>query len=288
MNPALKQLLSILSLQRVDNNLYIGESMLTEWGRVYGGQVLAQALSAAQQETESERDIHSFHSYFLRPGDPNKAIIYEVEATLDAGTISNRRVLAKQNGQPIFIMALSFQRKLEGFDHAASMSRAPDPDDVELEFAYSTDQMKMAPEDLLPKFIAHEAIDFRPVQKLGYDTPIKAEPKNQIWMKPRGVLPDDPTVHQYLLAFASDFLFLNVASLPHGLCFKSDDVRMATIDHSMWYHRELDFNDWLLYDIESPSASNGRGFVTGKIYDRKGRLVASATQEGIMRVKKKS
>jgi len=283
MSDPLQQLIALLTLEKIDENLYRGQSEATDWGRVYGGQVIAQALSAAAQQVDPDRHIHSFHSYFLRPGNPDYPIIFEVESNLDAGTISNRRVKAVQRGQPIFYMTCSFQLNIDGFDHQCAMPEVPPPDNLPKELELSAEAIRLAPEEWLPKFNAVRAIDFRAAS---HKDPDQVSTNKRMWMRPNGPLPANPCIHNYLLAYASDFFFLSTASQPHNILFMTEDMRMATIDHSMWFHRPFNFNDWLLYDMESPSASNGRGFVLGKIYDRAGRLVASSTQEGIMRKKR--
>lgn len=279
---ALNQLIDLLTLEKIDENLYRGQSEATDWGRVYGGQVIAQSLSAAKQQVDADRNVHSFHSYFLRPGDPDHPIIFEVENNLDAGTISNRRVKAVQKGRPIFFMTCSFQVDMEGLDHSAAMPTAPEPDGLPREMELSKENLQRAPEDWLPKFNAVRAIDFRAVPTQATST----RARRQMWMRPNGKLPDDPLIHQYLMSYASDFFFLATATQPHDISFLTEGMRMATIDHSIWFHRPFDFNDWLLYDMDSPSASNGRGFVRGQVFDRQGRLVASTAQEGIMRIKR--
>ena len=286
MSDPLQQLIALLSLEKIDENLYRGQSEATDWGRVYGGQVIAQALSAAAQQVDPDRRIHSFHSYFLRPGNPAYPIIFEVESNLDAGTISNRRVKAVQRGQPIFYMTCSFQLNIDGFDHQSVMPEVPPPDLLPQELELREEDLRFAPEEWLPKFNAVRAIDFRSVNYYDLKNPTHGDATKQTWMRPNGRLPDNPCIHNYLLAYASDFFFLATSSQPHKVSFLTEDMRMATIDHSMWFHRPFDFNDWLLYDMDSPSASNGRGFVRGQIYDRAGRLVASSTQEGIMRKKR--
>ncbi len=278
---ALNQLIDLLTLEKIDENLYRGQSEATDWGRVYGGQVIAQSLSAAKQQVAPERNVHSFHSYFLRPGNPELPIIFEVESNLDAGTISNRRVKAIQKGQPIFFMTCSFQIAMEGLDHSAAMPPAPEPNDLTRAIDLLENNIQRTPEDFLPKFNAVRAIDFRSVDNMEDS----GSAGRQLWMKPNGALPADPLIHQYVMAYASDFFFLATATRPHDVSFVSEGMRMATIDHSIWFHRPFDFNDWLLYEMDSPSASNGRGFVRGQIFDRQGRLVASTAQEGIMRIK---
>ncbi len=285
MTDELCQLVKLFELEKIDSGLFRGRCEDTGWGRVYGGQVLGQALAAANQQVEDDRIVHSFHSYFLRPGDPSHSIVYDVEALLDAGTIASRRVAAIQNGQPIFLMAASFQRQLDGYAHQKSMPAATPPEQLTSESERERQYVANAPDDWKPKFNANKAIDFRPVQHYDLLKPEASEPVRQLWMRANGELPDDPRVHEYLLAYASDYFFLATANQPHGLSFLTPGMRMATIDHSMWFHRPFRFDDWLLYHMESPSSSNGRGFVTGHIYDRAGQLVASTAQEGIMRVK---
>jgi acyl-CoA thioesterase-2 len=288
MSDGLKNLLDLLTLEKIDENIYRGQSEATDWGRVYGGQVIAQALSAAAQQVEPDRHIHSFHSYFLRPGNPDYPIIFEVESNLDAGTISNRRVKAVQRGQTIFFMTSSFQLNIDSFDHQSEMPAVPPPDDLPHKLELREEDLRFAPRERPHRFNGVRAIDFRTVNYEDLTQPHKSPPTKQTWMRPNGHLPNDPRIHNYVLAYASDFFFLATASQPHEVSLLTEDLRMATIDHSMWFHRPFDFNDWLLYDIDSPSASNGRGFVRGKIYDRAGRLVASSAQEGIMRKKRGS
>ncbi|WP_372748606.1 acyl-CoA thioesterase domain-containing protein [Litorivivens sp.] len=282
---ALDQLVDILRLEKLDENLYRGQSEVTDWGRVYGGQVIGQALSAAKQQVPEDREIHSLHAYFLRPGDSDLPIIFEVENTLDAGTISNRRIKAMQKGNPICFMTSSFQVPLPGFDHASTMPEVPAPETLETGLELFQDNIRRTPEDWLPKFSALKAIDFRLVEKQNILQPQRMAPRWHLWMRANGQLPNDQRIHQYALAYASDFLFLGAATQPHEVSFFTEGLRMATIDHSLWFHRPFDFNDWLLYAIDSPSASNGRGFVRGQIFNRAGQLVASTAQEGIMRFK---
>ncbi|MFT5033566.1 MAG: acyl-CoA thioesterase-2, partial [Bacteroidia bacterium] len=201
---ALNQLIDLLTLEKIDENLYRGQSEATDWGRIYGGQVIAQSLSAAKQQVAAERNVHSFHSYFLRPGDPSLPIIFEVESNLDAGTISNRRVKAVQKGRPIFFMTCSFQVNMVGLDHGAAMPAAPEPDNLPRETDLLENNIQRAPEDWLPKFNAVRAIDFRTVDS----TAKGAAAGRQLWMKPTGALPADPLIHQYVMAYASDFFFL--------------------------------------------------------------------------------
>lgn len=286
MSSELKRLIGLFDLEQIDDGLYRGQCEHTGWGRVYGGQVLGQALAAAKRQVDPERTVHSLHSYFLRAGDPQHPIIYEVTTLLDAGTVSSRRVTALQHGRPIFLMAASFQLTLKGRDHQKTMPAVASPDELTSEREWEEAYIAQAPDEWQAKFNANKAIDFRPVQPYNLLQPEKMEPLRQLWMRANGDLPADPRLHEQLLAYASDYFFLATANLPHAISFLTPGVRMATVDHSMWFHRPFRFDDWLLYHMESPSASNGRGFVTGHIYDRSGRLVASTAQEGIMRQRK--
>lgn len=244
---------------------------------------MGQALFAAKQTVPEDRVIHSFHSYFLRPGDSQKPIIYDVESLRDGKSFSARRVSAIQNGQPIFYMTASFQSPESGFEHQKPMPQVKGPDNLPNEQQMAQKMAHMLPEKLREKFIAERPLEIRPVQ---IHNPLRGhvdKPQRQVWIRANGTLPDDLRTHQYLLGYASDLNFLPVALQPHGKGFLEPDMQVATIDHSMWFHRKLNFNDWLLYSVESTSASGARGFVRGEFYNLQGELVASTVQEGVMR-----
>lgn len=283
MSQALENLLNLVHLEKIEEGLFRGQSEDLGLRQVFGGQVVGQALFAAKQTVPEDRVIHSFHSYFLRPGDSQKPIIYDVESLRDGKSFSARRVSAIQNGQPIFYMTASFQSPESGFEHQKPMPQVKGPDNLPNEQQMAQKMAHMLPEKLREKFIAERPLEIRPVQ---IHNPLRGhvdKPQRQVWIRANGTLPDDLRIHQYLLGYASDLNFLPVALQPHGKGFLESDMQVATIDHSMWFHRELNFNDWLLYSVESTSASGARGFVRGEFYNRQGELVASTVQEGVMR-----
>lgn len=283
MSQALENLLTLIHLEKIEEGLFRGQSEDLGLRQVFGGQVVGQALFAAKQTVPDDRIIHSFHSYFLRPGDSQKPIIYDVESLRDGKSFSARRVSAIQNGQPIFYMTASFQAPESGFEHQKPMPQVKGPDNLPNEQQMAQKMAHMLPEKLREKFIAERPLEIRPVQ---IHNPLRGhvdKPQRQVWIRANGTLPDDLRIHQYLLGYASDLNFLPVALQPHGKGFLEAHMQVATIDHSMWFHRSLNFNDWLLYSVESTSASGARGFVRGEFYNRQGELVASTVQEGVMR-----
>jgi len=283
----LNDLLALLSLEKLDQGLYRGNSQNLGLPQVFGGQVIGQALSATKDTLKDLRPVHSLHSYFLRPGDASKPIIYDVEVLRDGRSISTRRVKAIQYGKPIFFMTASFHVEADGLEHQVKMPQVEGPENL----ASTRDRIrKLALESSMPipeRFEQKSPIEIRPVESFSPLKPETTDPIRHVWMKTRGDMPDDSRVHKYMLAYASDMAFLPVAGQPHGISFFTKNFQMATIDHSMWFHRDFRFDDWLLYQIESPTATNQRGFVLGKFFDLKGRLVASTAQEGVMRESKK-
>ncbi|UQY45229.1 acyl-CoA thioesterase II [Erwinia sp. PK3-005] len=283
MSQALTNLLNLLQLEKLEEGLFRGQSEDLGLRQVFGGQVVGQALHAAKQTVPVERNIHSFHSYFLRPGDSQKAIIYDVETLRDGYSFSARRVSAIQNGQPIFYMTASFQAPESGFEHQKPMPEVPGPEGLPSETEIAQQLAAMIPEKVRAKFLAEKPLDIRPVT---FHNPLKGHvdaPTRQVWLRANGAMPDDARIHQYLLGYASDLNFLPVALQPHGKGFLEPGMQVATIDHSMWFHRAVDLNQWLLYSVESTSASSARGFVRGEFYTQEGVLVASTVQEGVMR-----
>ncbi|CBG87289.1 acyl-CoA thioesterase II [Citrobacter rodentium] len=283
MSQALNNLLTLLNLEKIEEGLFRGQSEDLGLRQVFGGQVVGQALYAAKESVPQERLVHSFHSYFLRPGDSQKPIIYDVEVLRDGNSFSARRVAAVQNGKPIFYMTASFQAPEGGFEHQKTMPHAPAPDGLKSETEIAQTLAHLLPQALKDKFLCDRPLEVRPVE---FHNPLKghvAEPARQVWIRANGALPDDIRVHQYLLGYASDLNFLPVALQPHGMGFLEKGIQIATIDHSMWFHRPFDLNQWLLYSVESTSASSARGFVRGEFYTQEGVLVASTVQEGVMR-----
>jgi acyl-CoA thioesterase-2 len=288
MSDVLSELLELLQLERIEENLFRGQSQDLGWGQVFGGQVLGQALSAAEQTVSEPRGVHSLHGYFLRPGDAGKPIVYHVDPIRDGKSFTTRRVVAVQNGKAIFNLAASFQKVEEGFDHQNQMPGAQEPEgllsEVELAIRYlDADQGLRIPEPLRERATAERPIEIRPVDPVDPMRPVAQPPSRLLWFRAADRLPDRPSVHQYLLAYASDFHFLTTAMQPHGVTWLTPGMQVASLDHAMWFHRPFRMDDWLLYAVESPSASGARGLVRGQVFSRDGVLVASTAQEGLMR-----
>lgn len=284
MTPALNELLTLLKLEKIADNQFIGQSEHLGLPQVYGGQVIGQALSAAKKTVETDRYVHSFHSYFLRRGDPLKSILYDVENLRDGKSFSTRRVKAVQNDQPIFYLTASYQINEIGFEHQNEMPNIKGPKGLLSETQLIKKQENKLPPAVVNLFTKPRPIEVRPVIINDPLNPMKLDPKQALWIKANGQLGDDLRIHQYLLAYASDWGFLTTALQPHKITLFSPKLTIASIDHSMWFHRPFRIDDWLLFVIESPSASSARGFVRGEFFDQKGRLVASVTQEGLIRM----
>lgn len=279
----LNDLLAMLALERIEEGHFRGQSQDLGFGAVFGGQVMGQALSAAYQTVSPERMVHSLHCYFLRPGDVRHPILYEVEHIRDGNTVSTRRVQAIQHGKSIFYLNASFQLEEPGLDHQDEMPQVQGPDGLRSEQEWAEQLKAFIPPFLHDKLLSEKPIEMRPVS---FVNPLQAEPcspNRYVWFKANGQMPDDPAIHRYLLAYASDFNFLPTALQPHGVAFFDRDLQVATIDHAMWFHRDFRFDDWLLYAVDSPSASGGRGLVRGQFFNRQGKLVASTIQEGVIR-----
>ncbi|WP_042859083.1 acyl-CoA thioesterase II [Dickeya sp. NCPPB 3274] len=283
MSQALQNLLDLLNLEKLEEGLFRGQSQDLGLRQVFGGQVVGQALSAAKQTVPADRFIHSFHSYFLLPGDSQKPIIYDVETLRDGNSFSARRVSAIQNGRSIFYMTASFQTRESGFEHQSDMPQVAPPDDLPSEQDIARSIEHLIPPVMRQVFTNDRPIEIRPVK---FHNPLKGEaapPVRQVWCRANGTMPDDERTHQYLLGYTSDCHFLLTALQPHGVGFLERGMQVATIDHAMWFHRPFRLDDWLLYSVESPSASGARGFVRGQFYTREGVLVASSVQEGVIR-----
>jgi len=276
-------LVALLDLERIEENIFRGISPAASLQRVFGGQVAGQALVAATRTVDADRRVHSLHSYFIRPGDPAIPIVYLVERIRDGRSFSVRRVTAVQHGNPIFTLSASFQREQGGIDHQREMPVVPQPEELP-SFAE-----RLAGFDDLITFMARipQAFDIRYVDDPPWLQRGQGPRENQphrIWMKADGVLPDDPTLHVCVLTFASDLNLLDSVLIRHGLAARLDPITMASLDHAMWFHRQFRADDWFLYESSSPSASGGRGLATGRFFARDGRLVASVTQEGMIRL----
>ena len=281
----LHDLIDQLQVEPLERNLFRGRSVVLVGERVFGGQVLGQAVMAAARTVEEGRALHSLHAYFLRPGDARHPIVYEVERIRDGGSFATRRVVAIQHGRPIFNFAASFQAAETGVDHQRAMPEAASPESLQ-----SETELRAALRDKLPGKVRvalarERAIEIRPVQPDDLMPSAPREPVSDYWLRARGPLPDDFALHQAMLAYASDFGLLRTAMLPHGLHFMQPDLQVASLDHAMWFHRPFRMDDWLLYKTDSPSASGARGFCRGSLHARDGRLVASVAQEGLIRVR---
>ncbi len=286
----LEELLDSLSLERIEENLFRGPSQDLGWGRVFGGQVLGQALSAARQTVPDDRPVHSVHAYFLRVGDVDRPVVYTVDCIRDGRSFTTRRVVAIQHGRPIFNLSASFQQIEEGLSHHDEAPEATPPDDLLSERELSQRYLSRLPEAILNKIPlllrerahAERPIEIRPVAPLDPIRPAPRPPRRQVWFRAARSLPDDLAIHQYLLAYASDFHFLATSMQPHAVSWMTPGIQSASLDHAMWFHRPFRMDRWLLYDIHSPSTSGSRGLVHGRFF-QDGVLVASAMQEGLVR-----
>ena len=279
----LEELLKLLKLEKIEENIFRGQSQDLGFGNVFGGQVLGQALSAAYQTVPAERTAHSLHAYFLRKGDAAKPIIYNVDCIRDGKSFTTRRVVAIQYGRAIFNMAASFQIDEPGFEHQQSPPEVAGPEGIESELQR---QMKFAdriPESIRDKILCKKPIEIRPVNPVQPFSPEKKKPERYAWIKTIDQMPDDPSVHQCLLAYASDFGLVSTSLYPHGHGYWEADMQIASLDHAMWFHRDFRMDEWLLYVITSPNACSARGLSNGRIYTREAKLVAFVAQEGLIR-----
>ena len=284
MTGAVQTLLAILDLETLEHNLFRGRSPQAGWQRVFGGQVIGQALVAAARTVEG-RVAHSLHGYFLRPGDPAVPIIYEVDRIRDGRSFTTRRVVAIQHGAAIFSMAVSFQTEEDGLSHQSEMPDVPAPEDLpgasEL-IARFTDQL---PEGIRKYWERERPIEIRPVEVGRFLSREPGTPLQHVWMRATAALPDDTALHQCALAYASDFTLLDTALIAHGRILLDPQLMLASLDHAVWFHRPFRADDWLLYAQDSPAASGARGFCRGSVFTRDGTLVASVAQEGLIREK---
>jgi acyl-CoA thioesterase-2 len=280
----LNQIIKTLDLEEIELNHYLATSPNEGWQRVYGGQVIGQALVAASRTVSPNRSAHSLHGYFLRAGDTTIPILYKVDRIRDGKSFTTRRVVAVQRGQAIFTMSISFQVDEGGLSHQFDMPKVPAPDSLPTEDELRREQAKSWPKEFQESFSGSSAIQVKPVDPVDLLNPEPAQAMQRCWMRCGEALPDDPRIHQCVLAYLSDWSLLDTASRPHAVSFMQDNVQVASLDHAMWFHRPFRADEWLLYDQDSPSASGARGFNRGLIYSQTGELVASTTQEGLLRV----
>jgi acyl-CoA thioesterase-2 len=277
-------LLALLELEPLEINLFRGESRDIGAAQVFGGQVLGQALVAASRTVEG-RVVHSLHAYFLRRGDYNAPIVYTVDRSRDGQSFSSRRVVAIQHGEPIFTMAASFQKQEAGLDHQIPMPQVPPPEGLADTTRPPQEFLARLPERRRRLLEAPRPFEFRMVEPYDYLQPRRVLPERHVWFRAVAPLPDDDALHRCLLAYVSDFNLLDTATLPHGALYLTGEVVLASIDHAMWFHRPFRVDEWLLYSVDSPSASGARGFARASVFSRDGRLVASTAQEGLVRSK---
>ena len=280
----LDDLLDLLDLEPIEVHIFRGRNRPLAGPRVFGGQVLAQALVAAGRSVEADRTCHSLHAYFILPGDVEAPIVYEVEKLRDGGSFTTRRVTAVQHGRPIFNASLSFHRDEPGLEHQPGPPEGvPAPDDLTPERDLAVALADRIPEPLRTVLTRERPIDFRPVDPADPLRPEPQEARSATWLRAAGPLPDDPLVHQAVLAYASDWGLLGTALLPHGRSVFDGTIQAASLDHAMWFHRPFRADDWLLYAMEAPTTAGARAFTHGRVTDADGRLVASAVQEGLIR-----
>ncbi len=282
--PVVSELIDLLSLERLENNLFRGQSRDIGTKYVFGGQVLGQALSAAQATVAGARTVHSLHAYFLRAGDIEHPIVYDVDCTRDGSSFSVRRVTAIQHGKVIFFCAASFHEHEPGAEHQLKMPEVPRPEDIEPSPPVPADVMATLPPKVQRWLSRGGPFEFRHVYPRDELNPPKRPPFQQVWFRLSEPVGDAPELHHALLAYASDFQLLGTANYPHGISYYQPNVQMASLDHALWFHRPFRTDDWLLYSIDSPSAQTSRGLARGQIFNRDGLLVASTAQEGLIRV----
>lgn len=280
-----QSLVDLLDVEEIDTDLYRGARQPGGVGRVFGGQVIAQALQAAQRATDAAKVAHSLHAYFMRPGDESFPIIYRVVRDFEGRSFATRRVIAMQRGRPILNMAASFQTPEAGMHHQEAMPEVPSPEALQSEHDLSEEAADAIPERFRKHLLRVRPIEVRPVDARSWFRPEQREPRQQSWFRICAPVGDDPALHRAILAYASDMTLLGTALLPHGVNWTTDKLQTASLDHAIWLHEPFRADEWLLYTCDSPWSGHARGFNRGQIFTRDGRLVASTAQEGLMRVR---
>jgi len=278
------RLSALLDLERLDDNLFRSLAQEEGWKRVYGGQVLGQALVAAQRTVEAARPVHSLHAYFILPGDPAAPIVYQTERTRDGRSFTTRRVVAIQHGRPIFNLTASFQVAEQGFEHQDTMPRVPGPEGLADDLTILRANADKVPEPMRAFWLRPRAVEVRPVDGRGPFDAAPAEPRRALWFRVAGRFEGDDAVQRAALAYISDNMLVGTAVLPHGQRWFDPGFQIASLDHAMWFHEPSRADEWHLYVLESPRAVGARGLAFGAIYTQDGRRVASVAQEGLIRV----
>lgn len=280
----IEDLIKLLTLERVNDNTFLGQNYQAPWGRVFGGQVLGQSLYAAYQTVPETQIAHSMHGYFILGGDLSIPITYEVDNIRNGRSFTTRRVVARQNGKAIFNMSASFQVQENGVEHQIAMPNLITPKKLMNSLEQIEELESIDPYSYKFIKLTHPKVfEFRPVERLTSLLTKNGPPFNHVWMRAAEKVKASLPLQQQLLAYVSDYNILTTASLPHREQLRSEKVFYASIDHAIWFHRDFKIDDWLLYTIDSPSASNARGFSRGSIFDREGILIASVAQEGLIR-----
>lgn len=288
MSSAMNELLDILDLEPLEHNLFRGRSPQVGWQRVFGGQVIGQALVAAQRTVSEGRHVHSLHCYFMRPGDPAVPIIYEVDRIRDGGSFTTRRVVAIQHGHAIFSLSASFQVEEEGLEHQLPMPLdVPGPETLKSQREFIEAFGDKVPENIRRYWKQERPLEIRPLNVEHYTTRDPLPPVQNVWLRATGPVPDDRALQAAILAYLSDMTLLDTSTFPHGRSVFDPELQMASLDHAMWFHRPTKLDDWLLYTSDSPSSQGARGFSRGALYARDGTLIASTAQEGLVRLRKK-
>jgi acyl-CoA thioesterase II len=279
----LQELLKQLELEKIEENIFRGQSQDLGLRNVFGGQVLGQALSAASRTVPGNRPAHSLHAYFILPGDSDLPIVYTVDCIRDGKSFTTRNVAAVQKGRVIFSMSASFHKEEAGFEHQDAMPQVSGPEGIESELEMAHRLIEKIPLPLRDKLLCVKPIEIRHLNPVNPFAPHPLPPEKFVWFRTRGAVPDDPAVHRYLLAYASDFSLVSTALYPHGHTFWEPEMQVASLDHAIWFHRDFRMDQWLLYAMTSPSAGRARGLSIGRVFTRDGRLVATVAQEGLMR-----
>ena len=286
MTTAMDQLLAILDLEKLEHNLYRGRSPQVNWQRVFGGQTIAQALVAAQRTVTADRHVHSLHVYFMRPGDIRVPIVYEVDRIRDGGSFTTRLVVAIQHGHAIFSLEASFQVDENGLEHQLPMPLdVPPPEELQ-DQRELLEKASHVPEAIRRFWARERPLELKPVNTRHYESRDKLPPRQNVWIRLTGPVPEDRSLHSVLLAYLSDMTLLDTSTFAHGRGLFDPDIQAASIDHAMWFHRQHALDDWLLYTQDSPSTSGSRGFSRGALFARDGTLIASVAQEGLIRLRR--
>ncbi|BCA58523.1 acyl-CoA thioesterase [Sphingomonas sp. HMP6] len=280
-----RDLVDLLDIEEVDTDLYRGKLGNDGFGRVFGGQVIGQALQAAQRSTDEPKIAHSLHAYFMRPGAEDHPIIYRVVRDFDGKSFATRRVIATQHGQPILSMTCSLQRPEGGLAHQDTMPEVTPPEELTSDRELRLAMIDRIPERFRTNFMRPRMVDIRPVSPRSWLDPVKQAPAQNSWFRVVAPIGDDPAMHRAILAYASDMSLLGTATLAHGVNWMTHKLQTASLDHTVWLHEDFRADDWLLYVCDSPWAGHARGFNRGKIFSRDGRLVASCAQEGLIRLR---